>query len=87
MEDLAIKDVRCYQKCHWYGQYGSRTGNSGFNVAILNIEVNRYQFHATFADTITRHMAENTILSSNQFQASLKKPEFLQGQPGLEKSL
>ena len=70
-----------------YRQYGSRTGNSGFNVAILNIEVNRYQFHATFADTITRHMAENTILSSNQFQASLKKPEFLQGQPGLEKSL
>ena len=62
-------------------------GNSGFNVAILNMEVNRYQFHATFADTITRHMAENTILSSNQFQASLKKPEFLQGQPGLEKSL
>ena len=52
-------------------------------------KVNRYQFHATFADTITRHMAENTILSSNQFQASLKKhvPEFLQGQPGLEKSL
>ena len=45
-------------------------GNSGFNVAILNMEVNRYQFHATFADTITRHMVENIARSSTWLQTT-----------------